>query len=170
MRTRSGRSNPLHSNTMSPRRSTNAADRTRVATRRQRALRLRQMGLTYDEIVRSLRDDPDTITPKAYSRPDAWHDVNNEMVKVRDQTSETARDVLDLELSRLDGITRGSYQAAVQGDTAAALTVLRAMDRRAKLLGLDQPSRHEIMLTPDVIAAEIERLEAIVEPDDGSTD
>ncbi|MCU1494852.1 MAG: hypothetical protein JWO62_2616 [Acidimicrobiaceae bacterium] len=43
----------------------------------------------------------------------------------------------------------------------AAVSLLRVMERRAKLLGLDAPSRSEVkVITEDEVDAEIKRLEA----------
>lgn len=137
-----------------------------AADRRRAALDLRKSGHTFDEIACTMKANPEVDTPKTYTKAEAWRDVNKILTEIREQTAEDGKAVLAVELQRLDGITRGAYVAAVNGDAVAANTVLKAMDRRAKLLGLDQPSRHEILLTPDVIAAEIARLEAIVEPDD----
>jgi hypothetical protein len=41
------------------------------------------------------------------------------------------------------------------------LGLVRVQERRAKLLGLDEPAKHRIdVITEDVISAEIQRLEA----------
>ena len=48
-----------------------------------------------------------------------------------------------MELHRLDKMTPKMMEFAVQGDTKAVDAVIKIMDRRAKLLGLDGPSKHE---------------------------
>ena len=45
----------------------------------------------------------------------------------------------DLELDRLDRLQRGLWAKAVGGDPRAVDSVLRIIDKRAKLLGLDAP-------------------------------
>jgi hypothetical protein len=39
---------------------------------------------------------------------------------------------------------RGSWAKACAGDHLAALTVIRCMDRRSRLLGLDAPTKLEV--------------------------
>jgi hypothetical protein len=53
---------------------------------------------------------------------------------------DAAEQVLVMELDRLDILIRGAMPAAEKGDPQAALTILRAMDRRTKYLGLDKPA------------------------------
>jgi hypothetical protein len=56
---------------------------------------------------------------------------------------ETADKVRQMELRRLDKMTPKMMEFAVQGDPKAVDSVIKIMDRRAKLLGLDGPSKHE---------------------------
>ena len=51
-------------------------------------------------------------------------------------TAEPARELLQLELLRLDEMQRGFYAAACEGNIAAINMCLRILDRRAHLLGL----------------------------------
>lgn len=70
-----------------------------------------------------------------------------------------AEEVRALELARLDGLMVTLWPMARRGDLAAVDRVLKVMERRSKLLGLDAPQRHE-MVTLDAVEAEIRRLEA----------
>lgn len=47
----------------------------------------------------------------------------------------------DTELDRLDRLQLGLWGKAIQGDVRAVDSVLRIIDRRARLLGLDAPSQ-----------------------------
>lgn len=48
-------------------------------------------------------------------------------------------DIVELENERLDAMMTGIFQSAQMGNVAHIETVLKIMDRRAKLLGLDAP-------------------------------
>ena len=50
-------------------------------------------------------------------------------------------ELLALELSRLDGLLAKVYPMAAQGDLQAVDRVLKICERRARLLGLDAPTR-----------------------------
>lgn len=56
-----------------------------------------------------------------------------------------ADEVRNLELVRLDELLIGSFAAARSGDALAVDRVLKIMDRRAKMLGLDAPQSLEVM-------------------------
>tara|TARA_R110000737_G_scaffold52678_2_gene74028 strand:- start:365 stop:790 length:426 start_codon:yes stop_codon:yes gene_type:complete len=49
-----------------------------------------------------------------------------------------------LELERLDEVQSSFYETAIEGDPKAAEVVFKAMDRRAKLLGLDAPEKSKV--------------------------
>lgn len=96
------------------------------AERQARALELRKAGATYDHIARQL----------GYAnRGNAYRDVTD---AIRAITAEPAKDVLRLELERLDAMLMGLWAAARTGNQGAVDRVVRLMDRRAKYLGLDQ--------------------------------
>jgi hypothetical protein len=103
----------------------------RVKARRRDALRLREAGAGYDEIARLLH----------CSRATAMHHVQRAL---KDAQKDPAELLLKLELSRLDRQQRNVWSRALAGDLAAADRCLQIMARRAKLLGLDMPSRHEV--------------------------
>lgn len=91
----------------------------------RRALELRRQGLNYHDIARELNIDTRTayrIVQEALTR---W-------------IAEPAEDVRLLELQRLDALLAALWDKAIAGDLAAVDRVLRIMERRAKLLGLDQ--------------------------------
>ena len=49
-----------------------------------------------------------------------------------------------LELERLDHLTSAVWLDAMSGSDKAVSSVLRIMERRSKLMGLDAPVRHEL--------------------------
>ncbi len=57
---------------------------------------------------------------------------------------ESVEEVRQLELMRLDEMMFALWDRAIGGDLPAASCVLKIMDRRAKLLGLDKPEKIEV--------------------------
>jgi len=102
-----------------------------TATRRQRALALRMSGATYEAIGTTL----------GIATMTAWKHVQRALTETRDQSNEQADLLREQELARLDRIQLGFWTAAMRGNPAAADRVLRIMERRARLLGLDAPVR-----------------------------
>jgi hypothetical protein len=109
-----------------------------MATERQaQALDLRGRGLSYREIARRL----------GYQGPaGAYKAVASGLDKTLREHSE---DVRQLELQRLDALLEGCWSKATTGDAKAIRAALRIMERRAKLLGLDAPSRG-VLLTAEI--------------------
>ena len=72
----------------------------------------------------------------------------------------------ELELDRLDNLQRTYWQPAVNGNLRAADYVLRVIDKRAKLLGLDAPLKVQAeVVTYDGsnLDAEVERVARLIE-------
>lgn len=74
-----------------------------------------------------------------------------------------------MELERLDALQKAHYAAAVQGGTSATVCVLKIMERRARLLGLDAPTRTDNPLgdggahsenSTETLLAELDRIAA----------
>ena len=106
---------------------------TKIATQEKRAqaLSLRKAGATYEQIGQHLG-----VTKQRAAQ------------MVREAMDATIREPADnlraLEDQRLDDLLRGLYAQAVKGDLGAIDRILRIMERRAKLLGLDAPVRTEV--------------------------
>lgn len=118
------------------------------------ALDLRRKGLTYDQIAVKLN----------CSVMWAHGLVKDGMKEVCASVRETATEIRDIEVRRLDGILEKLWGR--RGDPRVSDTILRLMDRRAKLLGLDAANKTEVHveglenLTDEQIT---ERIEAIVQ-------
>jgi len=97
--------------------------------RQGRALELRKAGLGYAAIARQL----------GYAGPSGAHKAI--MGALRAVTREPARELVDLELARLDDLLLGLWADARKGNVAKIDRVLKIMARRAALLGLDAPQR-----------------------------
>lgn len=114
--------------------------------RRAYAIEMRRGGATPEQIAERL----------GYATPAmAARDVTRALTMLIKTPTEEVRAV---EIARLDGLMIALWPAARRGDLAAVDRVLKIMDRRAKFLGLDAPTRHEIV-TIDEIEQEISRLE-----------
>ena len=105
----------------------------KAALRREEALRHRLSGATYRVIADRM----------GCSEPKAWLYVNDELARLNKDRTEIAEDVRRQEVERLDALLAGLWDAATGGDIQASTAALRVMERRAKLLGLDAPTRLE---------------------------
>lgn len=98
------------------------------------ALELRKAGATYRMIGARL----------GISAPAAHKRVMDALHSIAETTSEKATDVLAIETERLDSMLLGLWEKARRGDVAAVDRVVRIMQRRADMLGIDAASKHEV--------------------------
>jgi hypothetical protein len=113
--------------------------------REAEVLKLRRDGLTYDVIARRL----------GYSSPSGAHQAfQRAMARI---TQEPAEEVRRLELERLDYLWECLAPAIAKGRGYAIEKALMIQDRRARLLGLDAPTKHQVQVS-DQVTAEIEAL------------
>lgn len=97
-----------------------------------RVFELRIQGHTFDQIAGEV----------GYSGPSgAWQAYQ----RIKGETIfESIDEARQLELMRLDEMQLAVWDRAINGDLPAAHCVLKIMDRRAKLLGLDKPEKVEV--------------------------
>lgn len=107
-----------------------SARRVQGAENKQRALELRKAGATYEQIGQQL----------GMTRQSAHKAVKTALESIAKESSEEAAEVLVLELERLDQMLTGLWVSARQGNVASVDRVLRIMERRSRLLGLDADS------------------------------
>lgn len=105
-----------------------------MEARRTQALALRIAGATYREIAKALAVCPQT----------AYTDVQTELEALDKLKAERAERLRDLEVERCDKLTMALWPRAQQGDAQAVNSLVRVMDRRAKLLGLDVPQKVDV--------------------------
>lgn len=99
----------------------------------RQALELRKAGASYELIAEKL----------GYSHPSGAHKaVTSALQKT---LREPADDLRNLELDRLDAMMLALWQQARQGNQGAVDRILRIMERRAKLLGIDAPTKQELI-------------------------
>lgn len=112
-----------------PRGNKTAPSRIEAVEKQSEALKLRKAGWTYAAIADKLGYAAAGGAEKAVKA--ALH----KMLK------DDAKDVLELELARLDDMLHGLYHMAEIGNPMAVDRVLRIMERRANYLGIDAPKK-----------------------------
>jgi len=100
--------------------------------RQMAALHLRAAGANYEEIADKLGYS---------SRSGSWKAVSSAMQKLRQEGAKEAR---MLQVQRLDELLLGIWQKAKKGDPRAVRAALAILERQARLMGLDAPSRLEL--------------------------
>jgi hypothetical protein len=104
-----------------------------IAARRVDALTYRLAGASYRKIAKQLGVSVET----------AWSDVQSELRALRSIAVQDAEELRELEMQRLDQWALYLAPAAQTGDARAIATLVRIQERRAKLLGIDAPTRNE---------------------------
>jgi hypothetical protein len=107
-----------------------------AAERRVQALQLRMAGASYRAIGSRL----------GVSEAQAHRDVHAELTRLAEKAADAAEQVRTLELERLDAMLLALWPQAKQANQGAIDRVLRLMERRAKLLGIDAPTRIDATL------------------------
>jgi hypothetical protein len=70
---------------------------------------------------------------------------------------EPSDEIRQQERERLDRLGNAVYRQAIQGDVRAIQTMLKIMERRAKLLGLDSPIKQQVEVTTYEGGSELDR-------------
>lgn len=97
-------------------------------------MELRKRGATYTQIGEKL----------GLTKAGAYDAVHRAIEKHRAAVKEDVGEVVAIELERLDSLYAVVYQQAVAGNHGALDRCLSIAARRAKLLGLDAPTRQEL--------------------------
>lgn len=108
-----------------------SAAKARTLERKVKALELRRMGKGYVEIAAAL----------GIGKSQAHRLVKSGLADARAQISAQADELRSEEISRLDAMLSGLWADARKGNAGAVDRVLKIMERRARLLGLDAPVR-----------------------------
>ena len=115
------------------------------------ALNLRLEGKTFTEIAAAV----------GYKdRSGAHHAVMRALDRLVDEPTEQMR---NLELKRLDALVRAMWPAATRADPDAVDRVLKIMARRARLMGLDMPEKHDHTVKGDMtVSRNYDRLQELL--------
>lgn len=120
--------------------------------KRKKALQLRKGGASYDAIARQV----------GYTNRGSAHRAV--MQELRDLPKDAAVETLQLEVERLDQMLLAYWPAVMKGHVRSGEIVVRLMERRAKLLGLDAPTLSKVeVVTESVVDAAIAELEAQID-------
>jgi hypothetical protein len=122
-----------------------------------RVLELRRVGLTWQRIAEEVGYADHTGAYAAYKRA------------IKRTMQQPADELREQEVDRLDRLQVAVWPSAMKGDTRAILTIIRLMERRAKLLGLDKPIKIEQEITTwdgnDTIDRAVRELAALLTAD-----
>jgi len=125
------------------------ARRTATAERRAKAIGLRLAGRDWESIAAAL----------GYaSRGAACTDVTRALASNLADVAAGAADLRALEAARLDTLQEAIWPEGLAGNLQAAHMILRLMERRARLLGLDAPVRAAVDVAGQVGVDELLRL------------
>lgn len=99
-----------------------------AAARREKALELRAKGRSIRSIAKELK----------VSKSQVQRDLEAELKAAAEDRRKIAELLIDLELTKLDELEQEAWKHIRDGELPAIDRVLRSMERRAKLLGLDK--------------------------------
>ena len=77
------------------------------------------------------------------SKSQVQRDIVKELQAAAERRKKIAGLIIDLELAKLDALERKAWEHITDGELSAIDRVLRSMERRAKLLGLDAAEKIE---------------------------
>lgn len=106
--------------------------------REARVLHLRKAALTFDQIADQLGYADASGAKRAYDRA------------MQATIQQPADELRVLEDERLDTLLRAVWPSAISGKGWAVQRALQIMERRAKLLGLDAPSRAHVTVSDEM--------------------
>ena len=111
-----------------------SARRLAAREREIKALELRKAGATYVQIAEAL----------GISRAGAHKVVLRALARLEKEAGEEAEHLRRLEIERLDAMLLAIWPHVKKGSLGAIDRAIRIMERRAKLLGLDAPTKADI--------------------------
>jgi hypothetical protein len=112
----------------------------RVAERRRKAVQLRIAGLNAGEILRQMSDEYGGSDDPAVVRVDIQRarELQQRLVV------ESVEELRDLQVDRLERLLAGVWKDAIKGDTKAADTSARLIERICKIRGLEPPTQVQL--------------------------
>jgi hypothetical protein len=105
--------------------------------RKHYVMQLRLQGLAPTEIAEKLHVNVNTVHA----------DLRHAVLSVQQRATLETEQLREIELMRLDKLQQPYWTRALKGDVDALDRVLKIMERRAKMLGLDAPARHAVVHT-----------------------
>lgn len=111
-----------------------AREKGAILQRQLLALELRKSGFTYREIGEKLN----------ISHVQAYKDVNEELKRLAELRADSADELRQLELEKLDKLEKNLMHWADAGSVEATKALIKIQERRSKLLGLDAPEKKDV--------------------------
>jgi len=108
------------------------ARRIQAQENRSRAVELRKLGMSYQEIGKQL----------GISAQAAHKTVQKAMTEVKARQEDDAKIAKTLELEKLDNVEMRLWTESKTAAVPAFNTMLKVFERRARLMGLDAPVKH----------------------------
>lgn len=124
-------------------------ERINAALRRTQALGLRRSGLSYYAIADEMQDDY-----PGYDATKAYQDVSNRLYRINAMGEELSDDLRVLECERLDAMLHALWPKVEEANIHAVECCIRIAERRAKLLGLDAPTRTDVTSNGNTLVIE----------------
>lgn len=125
-----------------------------VIEKERKVLEMRLAGITFELIAKQVGFASAGACYNAYKRA---------LIRTLQEPADAVREA---ELARLDRLMQGVWTQALRGENRSVESVLKIMDRRAKLLGLDAPVKQQVEVNThdrDSIDSEVARLVAILD-------
>ncbi len=122
------------------RRQLNLKKALKIEARRNKALTLYEEGKSSREVATQLGVGPTTIQDDLIAVKQNWREENLETIDKR----------IALEAAYLDLLQSRWWDVAMDLDPIACQNVLRIIDRRIKLYGLDRPVAIDVKITPKI--------------------
>jgi transposase-like protein len=121
--------------------------RPETVEKERQILELRRAGMSYADIAQSLGIASAAAAREAFRRA------------MQHSLSESGADELrEIESERLDRLQRAAWPKAANGDLSAIAMVLRIMERRSKLLGLDRAAADdEVVEVQKPVESQVDR-------------
>lgn len=123
-------------------------EQAKIIPREIQALELRKAGFSYRDIGSKL----------GCSHEQARQDVMSELKSLAALRQHEAQELRELELERLDVLQKGLEPMAAVGNPQAVIAMLKVMERRSKLLGLDAPQQIEATVNDVSTLTDAERI------------
>lgn len=135
------------------------AEKLIVYRRRSIAANMRRGGATWQQIVDGARfPDGARCYPETASRAQPYMDVKRGLAESLGELRFEANELREQESERLDEYLLRLRTGILAGDPKAINTAIRITEVRAKLFGLNEPERHEV-ITADALDVEIRALQ-----------
>ena len=101
---------------------------------RRQAVQLRMAGCTLEEIGKQIGRSKGSVSKY----------INQALAEFARDTEEAIAEVKRMEDARIERLIRAHWPQAIKGHLAATDRVIRLMERKARLHGLDAPQRKEL--------------------------